>query len=435
MPSDETAKKAAALAEDILSLACSRLLVNFRFLDRALSHLELEAEENITLETDGATLFYSPRFVLWQYKSEPSVITRDVLHSLLHCVFSHSFIGPGIDRARWDLACDVAVENILSELNAPCLAASREARQTALLSVMREDVPNLTAEKIYRWLREKEIPEEELLAEREAFKGDSHGIWYGEDDPEAKINDRIKLKKVWEDVSRRMQTELETLQAKDGALVQNLRSINRNRRSYADFLRRFSVYGEVLRLSEEEFDNNYYIYGLDTYGNMPLIEPLEYSEQKRIKEFIVAIDTSGSVRGEIVQKFIQRTYDILSAQESFFTKINMYILQCDWCIRDVAHITCRADFEKYISNLELRGFERTDFRPVFEFAEEKTRNKELADLKGILYFTDGMGTFPEKKPPCDTAFVLHRGDYNEPFIPPWAMRMTLAEDDILDGKL
>ena len=40
-----------------------------------------------------------------------------------------------------------------------------------------------------------------------------------------------------------------------------------------------------------------------TYGNVPLVEPLEYRDDKRIREFVIAIDTSGSVQGDIVQSF------------------------------------------------------------------------------------------------------------------------------------
>lgn len=87
---------------------------------------------------------------------------------------------------------------------------------------------------------------------------------------------------------------------KNGAMVQALRSLNRTKYSYTELLRRFGIHGEQMRLSDEEFDNNYYTYGLDFYGNMPLIEPLEYSERKLIREFVIAIDTSGSVRGDVV---------------------------------------------------------------------------------------------------------------------------------------
>jgi predicted metal-dependent peptidase len=52
---------------------------------------------------------------------------------------------------------------------------------------------------------------------------------------------------------------------------------------------------------------------------MPLIEPLEYKEVRRIKDFVIAIDTSGSVSGEEVQTFLQKTYNILLQENSFFS--------------------------------------------------------------------------------------------------------------------
>ena len=434
LTNEEYFNKAAELSADILSLARSRLLVNFRYLDRALSHLEFEHDDAFTMETDGETVFYSPAFILPQYKSEESVIARDLLHSLLHCVFCHSFIGAGVDPARWDLACDIAVENAISEMKAPCVAAARQRAQSATVEMLKAELGTLTAEKIYRFLRDNEVPKDELIAERENFKGDGHGLWYGEADPDAEKNYKVQLRKIWEEVSRRMQTELETMRREDGALVQNLRSLNRSRRSYTDFLRRFAVHGEVMRLSDEEFDNNYYIYGLGAYGNVPLIEPLEYTEQRRIREFVIAIDTSGSVRGEIVQNFMEHTYNILTERDSFFSKVNMYILQCDDAVRDAAHITCREDFEEYLRTLEIKGLGRTDFRPVFEFVEEKIRLGELAAPKGLIYFTDGLGVFPSAPPSFETAFILHRGDYDDPPVPAWAMKLTLPEDDILDRR-
>ena len=36
-----------------------------------------------------------------------------------------------------------------------------------------------------------------------------------------------------------------------------------------------------------------------------------------IREFVIAIDTSGSVAGETVQRFVQKTYTILKSTESF----------------------------------------------------------------------------------------------------------------------
>jgi predicted metal-dependent peptidase len=58
-----------------------------------------------------------------------------------------------------------------------------------------------------------------------------------------------------------------------------------------------------------------------------------------------------------------------------------------------------------------------------------------SDLKGMIYFTDGLGTFPEKAPDYETAFVFLQGDYekkHKPEVPPWAVRIMLEEGDVLD---
>lgn len=430
---EEMAKE---LAENIMTLARNTLMVHLRFMDRAISHLTLTCDGEIPFATDGRALYYEPWTVLQRYQAEPNAVNRDMMHALLHCVFRHWFVGQDIDRARWDAACDAAVECAISDLHSPVLQSQREVNQLMTLEMLRREVGTMTAERIYRWLGEQDYDEDDLYRLRRELKADEHGLWYGGPEPEAERQQDVDdLEQMWQDVSRRMQTELETMrQEAAGVLVQNLRSLNRAKHDYTAFLRRFGVRGEVVRLSDEEFDNNYYTYGLSLYGNVPLIEPLEYREQKRIRDFVIAIDTSGSVKGDVVQSFIQHTHDILSKQENFFTKVNMHIIQCDDQIREDVHITGREEFQAYIKTMQIRGLGQTDFRPVFARVEELIRRRELTDLRGLLYFTDGLGTFPEKKPPYDTAFIIHTDDYHEVQVPPWAMHMVLTEDEILDSR-
>lgn len=430
---EEMAKE---LAENIMTLARNTLMVHLRFMDRAISHLTLTCDGEIPFATDGHALYYEPWTVLQRYQAEPNAVNRDMMHALLHCVFRHWFVGQDIDRARWDAACDAAVECAISDLHSPVLQSQREVNQLMTLEMLRREVGTMTAERIYRWLGEQDYDEDDLYRLRRELKADEHGLWYGGLDPDAERQQDVDdLEQMWQDVSRRMQTELETMrQEAAGVLVQNLRSLNRAKHDYTAFLRRFGVRGEVVRLSDEEFDNNYYTYGLSLYGNVPLIEPLEYREQKRIRDFVIAIDTSGSVKGDVVQSFIQHTHDILSKQENFFTKVNMHIIQCDDQIREDVHITGREEFQAYIKTMQIKGLGQTDFRPVFARVEELIRRRELTDLRGLLYFTDGLGTFPEKKPPYDTAFIIHTDDYHEVQVPPWAMHMVLTEDEILDSR-
>ncbi len=128
------------------------------------------------------------------------------------------------------------------------------------------------------------------------------------------------LEKEWEDISSRIDVDLETLSRENGgtkALLQQLQEVNRDKYDYREFLKKFAVRGEDITVNDEEFDYIYYTYGLQKYGNMPLVEPLEYKEINKINDFVIAIDTSGSCQGEVVQKFLEKTYSILMQEESF----------------------------------------------------------------------------------------------------------------------
>ena len=48
----------------------------------------------------------------------------------------------------------------------------------------------------------------------------------------------------------------------------------------------------------------FYNYGMEMYGNMPLIEPQETKELRKIEDFVIAIDTSMSCKEELIKKFL-----------------------------------------------------------------------------------------------------------------------------------
>ena len=82
---------------------------------------------------------------------------------------------------------------------------------------------------------------------------------------------------------------------------------------------------------------------------------------------------------------------------------NIHIIQCDEKIQRDVKVTTDEEFEKYMEDVELCGFGGTDFRPVFEYVDGLIRRHEFQDLKGLIYFTDGQGTFPERMPDYQTA--------------------------------
>lgn len=236
---------------------------------------------------------------------------------------------------------------------------------------------------------------------------------------------------AWEDISRRIQIELEAHMLRQGsgagAFAAALDAVNREKHDYARFLARFATLHERMRVNPDEFDYIYYTYGLDTYGNMPLIEPLEYREARSVHDFAIAIDTSESVSGELVQAFIRKTYNILKQVESFTDRVNIHIIQCDARVQEDTVIASLDELDLYIDSMELKGFGGTDFRPVFEYVNLLVAKREFSDLRGLVYFTDGQGTFPSKKPAYDAVFAFLDDGYSDPPVPPWALKVILDE--------
>ena len=456
---DEQVEKRSRLAKDVLRLSRNQLLVNLRFLDAALSRLEWVETEAVSFSTDGRYLAYDPRFVLRGYKDNRAEPVRDYLHAVLHCIYRHNFVHTLNDTTLWDLACDIAVEHSINVLGLRVTEAPRQQRQAQMLAKLQKDVGLLTAEKVYRYLLDQNPHPIRLAEMQELFRGDDHALWYMDEDEKAAMgignsssgsgsgsgeedNDDGSSASVtvygsesdWKDISERIQMDIEAFSQNQGtdpgALLQNLREVNRERYDYTAFLKKFAVRGEAMKINDDEFDYIFYTYGLQLYENMPLIEPLEYKEVKRIREFVIAIDTSGSVAGETVQRFVQKTYNILKSTESFFSKINLHIIQCDAAIQEDAKITSQEDFDAYLKTMWLRGLGGTDFRPVFAYVDKLIEQHEFQNLKGLIYFTDGWGTFPTQMPPYSTAFVFLQEEYNNLAVPPWAIKLILKNEEI-----
>lgn len=239
----------------------------------------------------------------------------------------------------------------------------------------------------------------------------------------------------WEELAKKMEMDLDTFSKEwgeeAGTLMRALRTANRKKHSYAEFLRRFARPSEEMRVNDDEFDYVFYTYGLKLYGNMPLIEPLEYRETRRVRDFVIALDTSESCEGELVRRFVEHTFSMLKSQDGFASKAHVRIVQCDAKVQSDTVVTDMRDVDALMDSFEVHGLGGTDFRPVFGYVEGLRARGELQDMQGLIYFTDGMGTYPQTAPDYDTAFVfVDDWSGGEPAVPPWAMRVVLDEGEL-----
>ena len=83
-----------------------------------------------------------------------------------------------------------------------------------------------------------------------------------------------------------------------------------------------------------------------------------------------------------------------------------------------------------MEQMTVKGHGDTDFTPVFRLVDRLIQEKELKNLKGLLYFTDGDGIYPDQKPDYDTAFVFLNEELRKGRAPDWALTLTLEGTDI-----
>lgn len=499
----------ARLAKAVLVSCRNDLYRWFPSLDAAFAGLvyrNCAAGEPVRrIGTDGDAFIYEPQFVLEMYAENPARLRRGYLHMLLHCLYLHAFAEKGsgtvyaggtdelrnpigvqnegvregaqdlsrteneaVKRQLWDLACDIAVEQIIEregiealtdeereayvvgrvrradvlrdlqhiwgnmgaqrareELEAECIRADMEVQ---LHPGKRKYEPSVrgvfSAEQLYRLLCQGAVPYPVEELER-MFRFDDHGLWeaLGRN---AHAAGRGKWEKIRAHAGAGQEAGSLLAGLGEGSDSEDAGEIRRSSFDYRKFLSRFTVTREEVELDTESFDYIFYSYGMEHYGNLPLIEPLEYREVNRLEELVIAIDTSGSCSAEMVRQFLAGTYAILSEKENFFRKMEVHLIQCDCAIQSVTVIHSEEEWRQAAEHIVIQGRGGTDFTPVFRYIRVRQEKKELRRLRALLYFTDGDGVYPSEKPEYETAFVFVRRTRGMELVPMWAR--TLVAD-------
>ena len=421
------------ICHDILTNSRNELYLNFRYLDVALSSLGFLADRaGRGVATDGFLIYYQPEHLMSMYKRGRVLINRAFLHMVFHCLLGHMDTRGKRAVPYWNLACDIAVEYVIDGLQLRAVHVPKTMLRREYYRKLKEAGGTVTAQKVYRELcleHPQTMRFEQLVRE---FRVDDHSHW--EEESQKNPNMPQPQKQRWDDIRDRMQTEIETF-SKEAAddvrsLEEEIAAESRQRYDYREFLRKFCVLKEEMQVDLDSFDYIFYNYGMELYGNMPLIEPLETKEQQKIEDFVIVVDTSMSCKGELIKSFLEQTCAILQESESFFRRLHIHIIQCDDKVQEDVVIRSKKEFDDYMRHFTVRGFGGTDFRPAFAYVQELLARKAFTRLRGLIYFTDGYGTFPVKKPPYETAFVFLKEDYRDVDVPPWAIKLILEEEDL-----
>ena len=427
------------VCRQILQNARSELYVNMRYLDIALSAFSFSVQTQIPgIGTDGVTLYVHPKILADLYEENRLLVNRVYLHTVMHCLLRHLFKKPQADPLLWRLSCDMAVESIIDGMYVRSVRMGVSRFRRNWYDLLQKELKVLTAEGIYRVLAKKSLSPFEKASLQQAFCPDDHSLWPagrqdGPPPPQMQM-----LADQWQDIDEKTQTQMESFSRDEmegsGDLSRQMKTELQRKYDYREFLRRFAAWQEEMHVDLDTFDYVFYTYGLSLYGNLPLIEPQEFREVRRIDEFVIVVDVSMSTSGEPVKAFLEQTYAVLTESETYLKKVHIRILQCDDKVREDVKITSREQLDRYMKDFTLKGGGGTDFRPAFAYVERLLEERQMQDLKGMLYFTDGRGIYPKTRPAWETAFIFMDEFDPDIQVPPWAIRMVLPPWELTREK-
>jgi predicted metal-dependent peptidase len=116
-----------------------------------------------------------------------------------------------------------------------------------------------------------------------------------------------------------------------------------------------------------------------------------------IDNIVVAIDTSGSISQQELQKFASEVASLTHYTDEIL------LITTDAEIHEKIKVRNAKDL---INKVKFTGGGGTDFRPIFE---------QIKKCEAMVFFTDGYATYPDLAPPYPVLWVLTKDNKMPPF--------------------
>lgn len=433
----ESGESRKSLAEEILKLVRFRLQKKLPVLGAAFSVAGVQWSEKAS-GTDAEIMYWNADEVLMLFREGMEQLERKYLHLILHGLYLHRFRRHDYPERIWWLACDLMAEYRIDRMHVPGFDRPIPEARSCWYRKIREAGVVFYEKGLADWLQEQEETGLQML--EQLFRKDNHEWWKTADPGQDKLKEgkqeRTERTEKTSKAVHRWRTVFEQLEMREeehrrqaggsaGTQTEQIVLQKKRGHDYRQFLKQFAVNQEELSLDMDSFDYIPYDYSRRVYERLVFLEPLEYRERKKLQEFVIAIDTSGSCSGEIVRRFLGETWEIFQEKDNFFRDMRIHLIQCDCLIQEHVCVTCEEEWKDYLEHMTVKGHGDTDFTPVFRLVERMIEKGEVKHLKGLLYFTDGDGIYPEKKPDYDTAFVFLNEELRKGRAPDWALTLTL----------
>ena len=407
------------LSEKIIKHVRREAARKYTYLEKALFYLTPEACEKIKcVGANYSKLFYNPNGVIELYEKNYDKLENAILHTVLHCMLLHPSFDMENDKL-FDAAADVVVEAMLEN-------RSDRTYQSELRSFLAQNKCGSITQVYNTAVSDKKMAKR-LTALANKNKNDDHSTWYMKPNEENSSDGKNAEKSAIESLIADWKSMLGAAESQcsmmygtgSGNMFLSIEPLDRfSKFSYDEYIRRFAV-EEIMEDDPETIDIMLYTTSMEMYEDIPIVEWNEIRERSNPSDIVIAIDMSGSCGGEIASNFLRQIYTLFD-EMNIRGNVNIHTVFFDADILETTIIRNKNDADEFIENYKPRGFGGTDFNCVFEYADNFSSISSGRNLKGLFFFSDACGAFPqEKKPYPTTFFVPGEAWFNPDFVPDW----------------
>ncbi len=343
--------------------------------------------------TDGARMFFSNRYFDYSPEEQSAVAIHEALHVALRHVQRGRAIklrdGGCFDARRWNIACDAVINQSLRTCRWCQLPKAAWYPEHCLTGAqLRERAAELwTAEEIYLQLQRKDGEHAKFL--RNAGEFSSADLIDAEGARTGGMHEQRMEDGTWRERLVRAQAG-----SAPGSVLRRLSAdVPRPAVRWQSVLRHFLV-ARLMPITESSWNR-------PARRTLALGEAAVFLEpgmdrQRGIRRAGIVIDTSGSVDDDLLCAFLAEINSLIVTMGC-----EVMLIDCDAQVQQVS--LHRTPIRNYVA----KGGGGTDFRPALTALTQ-------VRLDVAVYFTDLLGTFPEKAPSFPLLWAV-TNDLSVPF--------------------
>lgn len=354
-------------ATDLMTKAKVQLILQHPFYAMQALKMDFRASDAIkTAATDGQNVLYNPAYIETLSVEE---IKGLIAHEVMHVASLHHTRRNGRDMRKWNEATDYALNPLII----------KSGLQLPPGGLINDAFEGKSAEEIYSLLPPPQ--------------DDQPGDGQGEGTPDPGKSGAVQ------DSQAKTEAERQQIEAQVKQQVAQAAMIAKQQgnlpahlaRLIDDILAPAVNWREVLARFLDQIERNDYTW---TKPNSRYLHAGLYMpslESKAVGKFVLIVDTSGSVDGELLNQFAAEVSEIAEAWNVGFT-----ILHVDTKVNSVQ------EFEPG-DTINPQGGGGTDFRPGFTWIEENE-----AEPAAVIYFTDGeCNSYPKQAPEYPVLWAVY----------------------------